>query len=583
MNAAPRNLRMGALRSLAAGLMAFGWMLAATASPAVTDAPTTAPAASKARSRVAESGIASAHPLATRAGEEVLDAGGNAFDAAVAVSAALAVVEPFASGLGGGAFWLLHEAKSGRQVFLDAREVAPGKATKDMYLDAQGQPIPGATLNGPLAAGIPGEPAGLAYLAKHYGRLPLAKSLAPAIRYAEEGVPVTRGMELGLRFRTGTALKSPAFAAIFLPGGKALVVGDVVRQPDLARTLRRLAAEGRDGFYRGEVAQRLVDGVQAAGGIWSLDDLARYKVIERAPIRTTFRGMTIVSAPPPSAGGVALADIFNILDGYDLPRLSATDRIHLNIEAMRRAYRDRALYLGDPAFVSMPLAQLLSPFYAAGQRTSIRMDRATPSVDLPGVVPAAGGVDTTHFSILDKAGNRVAGTLSINTWFGSAFVAPGTGVVLNNEMDDFAVKPGVANTYGLVGSEPNAIAPGKRMLSSMSPTFLESDRGIAILGTPGGSRIISMVMLAAMAWHDGADARQMVGLRRYHHQYFPDVVTYEKGAFTPDEIADLTARGHKLALSSRDYGNMQVVTWDRATGRVEAASDPRGGGDVLVY
>ena len=566
---------------LVTGFLFIGWSLAVTAAPATTVATATATTNTP---HPAESGIASAHPLATRAGEEILAAGGNAFDAAIAVSAALAVVEPFASGLGGGAFWLVHEAKSGRQVFLDAREVAPGKATHDMYLDAQGKPIPGATINGPLAAGIPGEPAGLAYLAEHYGRLPLAKSLAPAIRYAEEGVPVTRAMALGLGFRARTARQSPAFAEVFLPAGKALVAGDTVRQPDLARTLRALAADGRDGFYKGPVARKLVDGVRAAGGIWSLDDLANYRVVEREPIRTTFRGMTIVSAPPPSAGGVALAEIFNILDGYDLPKLTAPGRIHLNIEAMRRAYRDRAIYLGDPAFVAMPLERLLSPFYAAGQRTSIRLDRATPSVDLPGIIPdMGGGADTTHFSVLDKAGNRVAGTLSINTWFGSAFVPPGTGVILNNEMDDFAIKTGVSNTYGLVGSEPNSIAPGKRMLSSMSPTFLEGDRGVAILGTPGGSRIISMVMLAAMAWHDGADARQMVDLRRYHHQYFPDVVTYEKGAFTDQEIADLTARGHKLSLSPRDYGNMQVVTWDRATGRVEAASDPRGSGEVLVY
>lgn len=566
---------------LVTGFLFIGWSLAVAAAPATTVATATATTNTP---QVAESGIASAHPLATQAGEEILAAGGNAFDAAIAVSAALAVVEPFASGLGGGAFWLVHEAKSGRQVLLDAREVAPGKATHDMYLDAQGKPIPGATINGPLAAGIPGEPAGLAYLAEHYGRLPLAKSLAPAIRYAEEGVPVTRAMALGLGFRARTARQSPAFAEVFLPAGKALVAGDTVRQPDLARTLRALAADGRDGFYKGPVARKLVDGVRAAGGIWSLDDLANYKVVEREPIRATFRGMTIVSAPPPSAGGVALAEIFNILDGYDLPKLTASDRIHLNIEAMRRAYRDRAIYLGDPAFVSMPLERLLSPLYAAGQRTSIRLDRATPSVDLPGIIPdMGGGADTTHFSVLDKAGNRVAGTLSINTWFGSAFVSPGTGVILNNEMDDFAIKTGVSNTYGLVGSEPNSIAPGKRMLSSMSPTFLESNRGVAILGTPGGSRIISMVMLAAMAWHDGADARQMVDLRRYHHQYFPDVVTYEKGAFTDQEIADLTARGHKLSLSSRDYGNMQVVTWDRATGRVEAASDPRGSGEVLVY
>jgi gamma-glutamyltranspeptidase/glutathione hydrolase len=566
MARAPAMLR---IRCFCLLFVALAWALPAPAKPARLPV---------------QAGIATAHPLATKAGEDILLAGGNAFDAAVAISAALAVVEPAASGLGGGAFWLLHEAKNGRQTFVDAREVAPGQATHDMYLDAQGQARPGVTLTGPLAAGIPGEPAGLAHLARRYGRLSLAKTLAPAIRYAEEGVEVTRSMELGLRFRAGAARNSPGFAAVYLPGGKALVAGDVVRFPDLALTLRRLAADGRDGFYRGPVAQQLVDGVRAAGGIWTLDDLARYAVVERQPIRTGYRGMTIVSAPPPSAGGVALANVFQVLSGYDLGPLAPVDIKHLTIEAMRRAYRDRAIYLGDPAFVTMPLERLLSPFYADGQRTSILLDRATPSINLSGVLPnAGGGTNTTHFSVLDRAGNRVAGTLSINTWFGSAFIPPGTGVILNNEMDDFSIKTGTANGFDLIGAEANSIAPGKRMLSSMSPTFLESDRGIAILGTPGGSRIITMVILAALAWADGADAAGMVGLKRYHHQYFPDVVAYEEGAFTPEEEAGLKAKGHKLEMSERSYGNMQVVTWDRATGRVDAASDPRGGGEVTIY
>ena len=542
------------------------------------------PAGAREKVVVAQAGIASAHPLATQAGEEILAAGGNAFDAAVAISAALAVVEPASSGLGGGAFWLLHEAKTGRQVVVDAREVAPGAATHDMYLDERGEPRPRLTLDGPLAAGIPGEPAGLAHLARRYGRLPLAKSLAPAIRYAEEGFEVTRAMELGLRFRASGARESAGFAAMFYPNGRPLVAGEQVRFPDLAATLRKLAREGADGFYRGEVASRLVDGVRAAGGIWTLDDLRRYEVVEREPIRSRYRGVTIVSAPPPSAGGVTLTNVLNILGGYDFGRLAPVDRTHLTIEAMRRAYRDRAIYLGDPEFVVMPLERLLSPFYADGQRVSILMDRATPSTQLSGILPEpAGGSDTTHFSVIDRAGNRVAGTLSINTWFGAAFVPPGTGVILNNEMDDFSIKTGVPNGFNLVGTEANSIAPGKRMLSSMSPTFLEGDRGVAILGTPGGSRIISMVLLSALAWHDGADAEQMVALKRYHHQYFPDVVVHEDGAFTPEEIAALEARGHRLERSERSYGNMQVVTWDRATGKVSAASDPRGAGDTTIY
>jgi gamma-glutamyltranspeptidase/glutathione hydrolase len=532
----------------------------------------------------ATAAIAAAHPLARAAGEEVLAAGGNAFDAAVAVSAALAVVEPYASGLGGGGFWLLHVARSKRDVFVDAREVAPLAAKPDMYLDADGKVRPGLTLDGPLAAGIPGEPAGLAHIARRYGRLPLALSLAPAIRLAERGVPVHTRMQLGLRFRQTAARNSPAFRDVFYPTGEVPALGTVIRQDDLAATLRRLAERGFDGFYRGATAEQLVAGVRAAGGIWTKDDLAAYRVVEREPVRARYRDATIVSAPLPSAGGIGLVNMLNILSGYDLAGLDGATRKHLVIESMRRAYRDRSLYLGDPAFSTAPVEQLLHPFYAAGQRASIRLDRATPSDTLPALLPdGSEGRETTHFSLIDRDGNRVAGTLSINTWYGSAFMAPGTGVVLNNEMDDFTVKEGAANWFELVGSHANAIAPGKRMLSSMSPTFLESGRGVAILGTPGGSRIITMVLLAALGWMDGADAPAMAAMKRYHHQFSPDVVAYEDGAFTPEEVAALETRGHKLAKTERSFGNMNVVTWDFATGKVEAAMDPRGQVEGQVY
>ncbi len=534
-------------------------------------------AIAQARQTPAAAAVAAAHPLAIAAGEEILAAGGNAFDAAVAVSAALAVVEPYASGLGGGAFWLLHVAKGDRDVFVDAREVAPGAARPDMYLDPAGKVVPGLTLNGALAAGIPGEPAGLAHIAKRYGRLTLARSLAPAIRIAEEGVPVHTRMQLGLRFRRTAAKDSPAFMEVFYPGGEVPAAGSRIRQPDLAATLRRLADDGFDGFYRGGVAERLVAGVRAAGGIWTLEDLAGYRVVEREPVRGRYRGATIISAPLPSAGGIGLVNMLNILSGFDLAAMDAATRKHALVEAMRRAYRDRSLYLGDPAFSNPPVEQLLHPFYAAGQRASIRLDRATPSEALPAILPdESEGSETTHFSVLDRQGNRVAGTLSINTWYGSGFMAPGTGVLLNNEMDDFTVKEGVTNWFELVGSHANSIEPGKRMLSSMSPTFLESERGVAILGTPGGSRIITMVLLAALEWIDGADANAMVALKRYHHQFYPDVVSYEEGALTAAEIEALEQRGHRLELSRRSFGNMNVVTWDFATGKVEAAMDPRG-------
>ncbi|MCC5794646.1 MAG: gamma-glutamyltransferase [Chromatiales bacterium] len=528
-------------------------------------------------------GIATAHPLATRAGEEILALGGNAFDAAVAISAALAVVEPYGSGLGGGGFWLLHIASEQREVFVDARETAPGAATPDMYLDAEGQPVPGASLNGPLASGIPGSPAGLAHLAAAYGRLPLTESLAPAIALAEQGFRVDESLTRGLRFRANAARRSPAFSELFYPGGQPLEDGALLRQHDLARTLRALAAEGHDGFYRGPVAELLVAGVREGGGIWSLDDLASYRVVEREPVRSRFRDITLISAPPPSSGGIALANMLNIISGFDLDELDQTTRRHIVIEAMRRAYRDRSIWLGDPDFVEVPVALLTDPNYAAGQRTSLRTDRATRSKHLSGIWPETEGDDTTHFSVIDTEGNRVAGTMSINTWYGAAFVPPGTGVILNNEMDDFVIKPGVPNGFQLLGGEANAIEPGKRMLSSMSPTFLESARGVAVLGTPGGSRIITMVLLATLAWAEGADAAAMTALPRFHHQYFPDQVVFEPGAFSAEERRGLEALGHRLVESPRLFGNMQVVTWDRASGRIEAAGDPRRADEGEIY
>jgi gamma-glutamyltranspeptidase/glutathione hydrolase len=391
-------------------------------------------------------------------------------------------------------------------------------------------------------------------------------------------------MTLGLRFRRRAAEKSPAFMAAYYPGGALPSVGTTLRQPDLAATLRRLAARGAEGFYRGETAERLVAGVRAAGGNWTAEDLAGYRVVEREPVRGKYRGATIVSAPLPSAGGIGLVNMLNVLSGYDLARLDPATRKHVVVEAMRRAYRDRSLYLGDPDFTKPPVEMLLSPAYAAGQRTSLRLDRATPSEVLAGApARAATGTDTTHFSIVDRQGNLVAGTMSINTWYGAAFMPAGTGVILNNEMDDFTIKAGTANWYELVGTDVNGVAPGKRMLSSMSPTFVESPRGVAVLGTPGGSRIITMVLLATLEWLDGADARAMVALKRYHHQFMPDVVAYEEGALTAAEIAALGKLGHELDANERSYGNMNVVTWDYASGAVEAATDPRGPVQGEVY
>ncbi len=529
--------------------------------------------------------IASAHPLATQAGFEMLEQGGNAFDAAVAVSAALGVVEPYGSGLGGGGFWLLHRARDDFTTMVDGREVAPNAAHEDMFLDARGNPRREASINGPLAAGIPGLPAALVHMAGEYGKLPLATSLAPAIRYAQEGFPAYRRMTIGLSFRTDTFARSPAAMAVFLPAGKPPAAGTLIRQPDLAVTLRALAARGFDGFYRGAVAERLVAGVREAGGIWTEADLAEYKVVERRPLRARYDDVEVITAPPPSSGGVAIINMLNMLSGFDREALEPGPRAHLLVEVMRRAYRDRAEFLGDPDFVDIPMARLLHPFYAAGQLMSLRMDRATPSDSLPGILdaPVGGGSQTTHFSLIDRDGNVVAGTQTLNTWYGSAFMPEGTGVLLNNEMDDFSIKAGVPNAYQLIGADANAIAPRKRMLSSMTPTILRSERGLAVVGTPGGSRIISMVLLASLAWMDGASAQQMVSAPRLHHQYMPDVVTFEPDALSEREQTALRALGHELRAVRRRYGNMQVVTWDFASGASEAASDPRADGEARVY
>jgi len=528
--------------------------------------------------------IASAYPLASEAGQEVLAKGGNAFDAAVAVSAALAVVEPTSSGLGGGGFYLLHRQRDGLETMVDARETAPAAATRDMYLDKSGNPMADASTEGSLAAGIPGEPAAFEYLARKYGKLPLKVSLAPAIRLAREGFPLYARVQGAIRYKREQLLRSPDAAKVFLTADGAVPeLGTLIKQPDLAHTLEAIAARGAKGFYSGRVAQDLVSGVRATGGIWTLADLEGYRVVERKPLVGEYHGARVVSAAPPSSGGVAVIDALNILSGFDLHAVDAGTRKHLVIEAMRRAYRDRAIYLGDPDFVQMPLPQLISPDYAAGQRSSIRTDKAMPSDLLPGIEPEPMGMHTTHISILDAEGNRVAGTFSINLFFGSGHMPPKTGVLLNDTMDDFSIKSGTPNAFALVGNAANAIAPNKRSLSSMAPTFVETPKGLMIIGTPGGSYIISMVLLGTLDYLDGMSAADIVKDRRYHHQYLPDVVDYEKGALSETEIAQLEAMGHKLKEGNRLWGNMEVITWDYASGKVEAASDPRGEGAGLIY
>lgn len=534
--------------------------------------------------------IATAHPLATAAGLEALEMGGNAFDAAVAITAAIGVVEPYGSGLGGGGFWLLHRNSDGHQTMLDGRERAPGAAHRDMYLDQKSDVIPGASINGPLAAGIPGVPAAMAHLAQNYGRLTLAKSLIPAIRLAKNGFKVDEQYRRYARMRLETLQQYPTAASIFLEKNAVPALGYLLKQPDLAHTLESIARHGKAGFYQGPKAQQIIEGVKQAGGIWTLADLENYRVVERSPININYQGMRLVSAPPPSSGGIALASIFNMLDSAGFQKMDRFDQAHVSIEAMRRAYRDRAEFLGDSDYVDVPAARLLSSEHARQLTKDIQMDQATPSSELKSVSdPTGAGSDTTHFSVLDKEGNRVAATLSVNYLFGSCFVAPGTGFLLNDEMDDFSAKPGVPNAYGLVGAVANAIEPGKRPLSSMSPTFIESERGVAILGTPGGSRIITMVLLGALEYADGGNAQSIVDRPRFHHQYLPDVVMYENDAFDDELEQELSLRGHVLKKQMSPYGggfghygNMQAVVWDKPEKAVTAASDARGIGTAQL-
>jgi gamma-glutamyltranspeptidase/glutathione hydrolase len=452
-----------------------------------------------------------------------------------------------------------------------------------MYLDKDGNAVASLSRDSALAAGIPGEPAGLVYMAKKFGKLPLSVSMAPAIKLAREGFPLYERLRGAVTFKKDAFLKTPDATRVYLVNGEVPAIGYLIKQPELATSLELLATKGADGYYKGAFAKKLVTGVQQLGGNWTEADLANYKVVERAPVVGHYRGARIVSGSPPTSGGIALIDALNILEGFDLDKVDSVTRTHLIVEAMRRVHRDRAVYLGDPDFVDVPVARLINEYYAAGQRASIRMDQATPSSSLPGVDAAPAGTQTTHFSVLDKHGNMVASTITLNFYFGSGLMIPGTGILLNNQMDDFSAKPGVPNGFQLIGADANAIAPGKRPLSSSTPTFVEGPKGLMIIGSPGGSRIPGMVILGTLNFMAGMGAQEIVAAPRFHHQFSPDVIEFEPGALSAEERAQLEARGHKLKESSRKWGNTQVVTWDYKTGKVEAASDPRGVGEGMVY
>ena len=525
--------------------------------------------------------IATAHPLATEAGHEIIQAGGNIFDASIAITAALAVVEPFGSGLGGGGFYLMHDAKTNEDTMIDAREMAPLQSSATMYLDENQQVNRELLTNHPKAAAIPGIPAALVHIHEKYGSIPLGQLLAPAIKLANDGFQVNEKYFKAIEFREAALKKWPS-SWHFLPSQQQKDQREFqLIQKNLGKTLERIAEFGAYGFYGGPTAESLITSVEQNGGIWSFEDLNSYKIIERKPIEFKFHDFNIQSAALPSSGGLVMGMILKqmaLLQKQDESNQedSTQAELHLLIESMRNAYYHRAKSMGDSDFTNDQGGALFDEAFIESLVDSISLDRANKSADFPAIDVGAHGPQTTHFSIIDKNGNKVSATLSINLYFGTGFTAGSTGVLLNNEMDDFSAKPGAANAYGLVGSHANRIEPGKRPLSSMSPTFVESDDYEIVLGTPGGSRIISMIASSVLDLHKRLSPSEVVAKGRVHHQYLPDVVSFEPGAISPELQKELISKGHSLKEMNRTYGDMQMVVWDKASKKATAYSDPRG-------
>ncbi|HWE86148.1 MAG TPA: gamma-glutamyltransferase [Terracidiphilus sp.] len=530
--------------------------------------------------------VVSVHHLASDAGLEVLKEGGNAVDAAVATGFALAVVHPLAGNLGGGGFLLLR-MHDGRNTFIDYREKAPLAATETMYQDAKGNVIPDLSILGYRAIATPGSVAGLAYAERKYGKLGLQRVMAPAIRLASQGFVLTA--EEAAELHDSELTQFPDSHRIFQRDGNFYKAGEIFRQPELARTLERIAANP-DEFYHGKMAEELVGKLKQGGALITLDDLAQYNVVERKPVIGTYHGYTILSAPPPSSGGAVLMSALNILEGYDLKQLGdrTPTSIHLITEAYRRAYMDRSDYLGDPDYNQIPVAALTSKKYAAAWRAGIDQDKATPSADLkrpPGFLPPAPKTagthhaesqDTTHYSVVDSEGNAVSVTTTLNNAFGSGVTAGSLGFLLNDEMDDFASKMGVPNMFGLIQGPANAIAPGKRPLSSMTPTIvLENGKLRYVLGSPGGARIITTVAGIFLSAADGGlNIQEAVDAPRFHHQNQPDKLYLEPG-FSPDTVNALRAEGYTIVQSGHHWSNGECIAVDPKTGELEGGQDHR--------
>jgi len=556
--------------------MRFSPLLALLLSVA-TDQVTLARQPVRARSAM----VVSREAHSTDAGLAVLRAGGNAVDAAVAVGFALAVTHPAAGNLGGGGFMLIRFA-DGRSTFLDFRERAPRKASRNMYLGPDGKPTE-ESLVGWRAAAVPGTVKGLEYAAEKYGRKPWAELVAPAIELASKGFPVSWGLAQSLR-GTKKLNRFPESKRIFLKGGAFYEPGERLLQPELAATLKRIAAAGARDFYEGETARRLVEAMTAHGGLWTAEDLKNYAVVERQPLTGRYRGYDILTAPPPSSGGVGILEMLGMLEGsgYQKPGAGSAAAIHYLAEVMRRYYADRSEYLGDPDFVRVPVAGLLNPAYLARLRASIDSGRATPSAQVrPGRPPGEESSATTHYSIVDREGTAVAVTYTLNGGYGCGVTAPGLGFLLNNEMDDFAARPGAPNSYGLVQGERNAIQPGKRPLSSMTPTIVLRDgRLYLVVGSPGGPRIITTVLEVLINVLDfGMEIQAAVDWPRFHHQWLPDKL-YLEGGFSPDTAALLEARGHTLERVG-SIGEVAAILV--AEKWLEGAADSRVEGKAAGY
>ena len=526
--------------------------------------------------------VVASEPLAAEAGLEILRAGGNAVDAAVAVGFALAVTHPEAGNIGGGGFMLVRLA-GGEAVVVDYREEAPAAAARGMFLDARGELIPEATTIGARAAGVPGTVAGLALAHRKYGKLPWARVLRPAIRLAEQGFPVSYGLSESLREHRNLLSLYAETRRIFLHDGRLYEPGELFRQPDLARTLRQIAVGGPKAFYRGRIARAIAATVKKHGGILKREDLLEYQAKIRQPLRGTFRGHDILTVPPPSSGGVGLLEMLNVLEPMDLGTPNSFQSIHWIAETMRRAYADRAAYLGDADYVPVPVRGLISRKYAAELREEILQAKAVAPV-LAGKPAEFESAETTHFSVVDAQGNAVANTYTLNGSYGSGVTVEGAGFLLNNQMDDFAAKPGEPNMSGLVQGEANAIRPRKRPLSSMTPTIvLQNGQVRLILGSPGGGTIINtvlQVLLNVLVFQ--MNIRQAVTAPRFHHQWMPDQLTLERWGFSADTIQKLQEFGYKLDFQDQ-IGACEAIEIDPKTGWRFGAADPRGNGKAVGY